>query len=165
MFFRELIWALAGSRLWYCIVGGVAVNLHGVPRLTYDLDIVVVPEAFDLQELERLLVQLGLRCRLPINLADLADPQLRQQLLAERNLVVVTFTDPNDPMREIDVLVSPPIPGKDLVERAMTLDLDGTAVPIASLSDLIALKRMSGRAQDLDDAAQLERIQTEDEDG
>ncbi len=165
MFFRDLIAALAPSAVRYCIVGGVAVNLHGVPRLTYDLDLVVMPVEADLRELERLLVGLGLKCRLPITLPALADSELRAELLAERNLVAVTFSDPNDPLREVDVLVSPPLAADDLVRRAITLDLDGTPVRVASLSDMIELKRLSGRAQDLDDVAHLERIQNEDRDG
>ena len=37
VFIRDLLKALADAQVPYCIVGGVAVNLHGIPRMTYDL--------------------------------------------------------------------------------------------------------------------------------
>ena len=44
VFLEQAITALSESGARYCVVGGVAVSLHGVPRTTYDLDIVVHPE-------------------------------------------------------------------------------------------------------------------------
>jgi hypothetical protein len=158
MFIGEAIGALAAAGVRFCIVGGVAVNLHGVPRMTYDLDIVVAPEAAALAATESALAALGLRPRLAVRLADFADAEYRETMLAERNLVAVTFTDPADPLREVDVLVSPPIDAVALLARAHVVDLAGTAVAIAAIDDLIAMKRASGRAQDLADVAHLERI-------
>ena len=34
VFIRELIGAFAQAQIRYCVVGGVAMNLHGVPRMT-----------------------------------------------------------------------------------------------------------------------------------
>lgn len=48
MFLAELFGALEAARVAYAVVGGVAVNLHGVPRMTYDVDLA------DLVHLERL---------------------------------------------------------------------------------------------------------------
>jgi hypothetical protein len=162
MFVRDLLLALSRSAIRYSIVGGVAVNLHGVPRLTYDVDIVVLPEAGDLAATEALLVGMGLRCRLPLSLPALADPSLRQHLRDERNLLAVTFTDPADPLREVDVLVSPPVDAVQLLARAVEMNLDGAAIKVVSLADLVALKRASGRAQDMDDARYLERVLADD---
>lgn len=73
VFIRDLLRALADAKVPYCVVGGVAVNLHGIPRMTYDVDLVVptTPEA--LRQIDDVLVALGLQCRLPIKLVDLAD--------------------------------------------------------------------------------------------
>jgi hypothetical protein len=38
--YAEFFAALAGRGVQFALVGGVAVNLHGVPRMTYDADIV-----------------------------------------------------------------------------------------------------------------------------
>ena len=158
MFIRDLLAALANARVPYCLVGGVAVNLHGVPRMTYDVDLTVPTTLEALGSLEAVLVGLGLQCRLPIKLTDLADDTLRREYAVERNLIAVTFTDPKDPLREVDVLVSPPLTPADMVARAVTLQLDDIPVRVVSLDDLIELKRDTGREQDRSDVAHLERL-------
>jgi hypothetical protein len=159
VFFRDLLAALASSNVPYCVVGGVAVNLHGVPRMTYDIDIVVdlTPDA--LTAAESVLVGLGLRCRLPVALRDFADRTYRDEMRDERSLLAVTFTDPQDPLREVDILVAPSVEPADLVARAITLDLDGVLVRVASRADLMELKRTAGRAQDHADLRHLERLE------
>jgi hypothetical protein len=160
VFVHDLLIRLSQSRIPYCVVGGVAVNLHGVPRMTYDVDVVVVPDASALAALQALLEGMGLRSRVPVKLVDFTDPAYREQMLHERNLMAVTFTSPSDPLQEVDVLVSPSIDARELVQRAVAVDLDGTPVPVVALEDLIALKRASTRAHDADDAAHLERIRS-----
>lgn len=158
MFIRELIAVLAAADVRYCIVGGVAVNLHGVPRMTYDIDIVPRLDPGNLATLARVLSELRLSCRLPVALDRFADPGFRRDMLA-RNLLAVTYTDSNDPLREVDVLVSPPsVEPDELVARATELRLGELPVHVVSLRDLIAMKRAAGRAQDLADAEHLERI-------
>jgi len=41
IFLRDLLSALSDESVPHAVVGGVAVNLHGVPRMTYDVDLVV----------------------------------------------------------------------------------------------------------------------------
>jgi hypothetical protein len=158
MFVEELLGALWRAKIRYCLVGGVAVNLHGIPRMTYDVDLVAALDRPTLESLEATLRLLGLAPRVPLKLADLADASLRADLLEERNLMAMTFTDPANPLREVDVLVSPPVAAAGLVDRALRLDVGGTPVWIASLQDMIDLKRASGRKQDEDDARLLEAL-------
>jgi hypothetical protein len=161
VFIRDLLRALADAKVPYCVVGGVAVNLHGIPRMTYDIDLVVPTTSDALRQIDEVLVRLGLQCRLPIKLSDLADDVLREQLRDEKNLIAVTYTDPRDPLREVDILVSPPISATRLVADAVTHQMDEIPVHIIRIEDLIAMKRISGRAQDLADVALLERLQEE----
>ena len=158
LFIRDLLQRLAADRVRYCLVGGVAVNLHGVPRMTYDVDIVVVPEADQLRAAAGVLAALGLRCRLPVSLDAFADASYRKEAAEQRNLLAVTYTDPNDPLREVDILVAPPVDAVDLVARAVTLSVGDLDARVVSIQDLIAMKKASGRAQDLADVAHLERI-------
>ncbi len=158
MFIRELLEALSAAQIRYCVVGGVAMNLHGVPRMTYDLDLVVVPEPDNLRATESILTGLGLQPRIPVSLGEFADREHRERLRDERNLVAVTFTDPANPLREVDVLVAPPVDAEELVARSTLMPMPGSMVYVASIVDLIAMKRSTGRAQDTADVAHLERI-------
>lgn len=130
--------------------------------MTYDVDIAVPTTTDALQQIDTVLTGLGLRCRLPIQLVALADENLRKEYRDERNLIAVTYTDPADPLREVDILISPAIPASELVSRAVTLHLDDIPVSVVSLEDLIALKRAADREQDRADVMHLERL-TRDE--
>jgi hypothetical protein len=39
----------------YCVFGGIAVNIHGLPRFTEDLDVFVAPEVENIERLKRAL--------------------------------------------------------------------------------------------------------------
>ena len=142
----------------YQVVGGVAVNLHGVPRMTYDVDVVVLTDAATLLACRLALAGLGLVCRLPLVLEALADASERARLEKERNLIAVTFTDPDNPLREVDVLVAPSVDPDGVVSRSLVRSAGAFDVRIASLADLLRMKRAAARPQDLADVAHLERI-------
>lgn len=118
MFFEDLIRALDVRGVRYALVGGVAVNLHGVPRMTYDVDIVVLTDPTTLLACKGALTELGLVCRLPIALETLADVSERARLENERNLIAITFTDPGNPLREVDVLIAPSLDPDGIVAEA-----------------------------------------------
>ncbi len=48
-----------------------------------------------------------------------------------------------------------------MLARAVTQSIDGIAVPVIDLSDLVVLKVLAGRPKDLDDLAVLIRIHGE----
>ena len=73
VFIRDLVTALNDGKVPYCLVGGVAVNLHGVPRMTYDVDIAVRLELVALQACEHALTSLGLLPRVPVQLSQFAN--------------------------------------------------------------------------------------------
>jgi hypothetical protein len=75
-----------------------------------------------------------------------------------RNLIAATFTDPSNPLHEVDVLVTPSIRGADLVARSVVRESAELSVRVVSLPDLVAMKRAAGRAQDLADLRHLERL-------
>lgn len=158
VFFEELIRALDERGVRYALVGGVAVNLHGVPRMTYDVDMVVPMDVATLLACRLALVGLGLVCRLPLVLEALADASERARLEKERNLIAVTFTDPENPLREVDVLVAPSIDPDGVVTRSLVRSAGDFDVRIASVADLLRMKRAAARPQDLADVAHLERI-------
>lgn len=162
MFIRDLVAALDRHGVRYAVVGGVAVNLHGVPRMTYDIDIVVSTDATSLLGCEEAMRSLGLVCRLPLRLETLADLALRRQYEEDRNLRAVTFTDPSDPLREVDVIVAPSRDPDGVAARAISISAGDFAVRVATIDDLITLKRLAGRKQDDADVEHLLRLRRSD---
>ncbi len=58
----------------------------------------------------------------------------------------------------VDILLRPPISFEQLVGRAVEGALFGRKLPIASIDDLIVMKRVAGRPRDLLAIAALEKI-------
>lgn len=158
VFIRDLAEALEDRGVSYAIVGGVAVNLHGVPRMTYDIDLVVATDEDNLRRCREAMESLGLACRLPVRLEALAVEAIRREYEEERNLRAITFTDPSDPLREVDVIVAPSRDPDGVVERAETVWAGGFSVKVAGVEDIIAMKRLAGRAQDEADVEHLLRL-------
>lgn len=159
MWLQQLAAALEKQEVTYCFVGGVAVNLHGIPRMTYDADLVVETSRTNLLALKACLEALGLRSRLPLDIADFADDIYRDKLASERNLIALSFVDPNQPLREVDVLVSPPVNPSHILDNRELLHVESTPVWVASIPDMVMMKQKAGRQQDLADIEHLRRIQ------
>ncbi len=158
MFYEELFAALAKHRVAYAVIGGLAVNLHGVPRMTYDVDIVCVRTSENLASLGHALAELSLRIRQPLLLETFADPEVQRIAREEHNMLALTFTDPNDPLREVDVLVATAFDADAIVARAEARPWNDLTVSIASLDDLVQMKSNTGRAQDEADVLHLRRL-------
>jgi hypothetical protein len=127
--------------------------------MTYDIDIVIATDAANLTACEAAMKRVGLLCRLPLSLPELADETLRREHETNRNLRAVTFTDPSDPLREVDILVAPSRDPDGVTSRAISIDSGEFTVRVASFEDLIRLKQLAGREQDLADIEHLTRLQ------
>lgn len=154
---RQLVRELSRAGIDYCVIGGVAVNLHGAARRTYNLDLVVSPERATLRTLAGLLESLGLHCQEGFALEELGDARRRRRLLLEGNVVGAMFCDARG-TSEIAVVVSPLVEPARLLRRAVTLRVGTLGVRTVALDDLIFMKRVSGRLHDAGDVARLEKV-------
>ena len=156
--FEPIFLALNDAGARYVVVGGLATVLHGYARLTVDVDLVVDLAPDRARTTIDTLVTLGFRARVPVDARDFADPAVRRRWIDEKGMQVFSLVDQDNPMRVIDLFVEAPLDFEALWSRAEIMPLAGTTVRVASLDDLIAMKRQAGRPRDLDDIAQLERI-------
>lgn len=159
--FEPVLVALGRRQVRYVIVGGVAVVLQGYARLTADLDLIVDLEPAQARNAVEALLALGLRPRAPVDASGFAEPAVRRSWIEDKGMRVFSFWDPTDPLREVDLFVEHPIPFEALFARADELSLGGTTVRVASVDDLIALKRLADRAEDRLDIEALEVIREE----
>jgi len=145
-----LVRALVDGGVDFVIVGGVAVVLQAMPRFTKDLDICYSTAADNLDALGGVLVGLAARLRgIPEMTAFVPDART----LRQTQIMCLTT-----PMGDIDLLVKPDgAPDYDtLRERASVMELGGRTVRVASIEDMLAMKRAAGRPQDLADVESLE---------
>jgi predicted nucleotidyltransferase len=146
----SLLRRLTEAGVDFVVVGGVAVVLQASPRFTRDLDICYATARENLERLGGVLVDAGAMLRgIDENLPFTPDADT-----LKRTQILTLSTDEGD----IDLLVDPDgSPGyKALRQRADNMDLDGLTVAVASIEDLIAMKRAAGRPQDMVDLEALE---------
>lgn len=124
----------------YVVIGGIAAVLHGVPRATFDMEILIeaTPE-----NAQRLLDAL-LEARLATAALTTADELLAQEITVFKDRV------------RIDVQTSTPgLKFEDAWKHLETMEYQGQKFFVVSREDLIASKRASGRPVDLDDVRLL----------
>lgn len=156
---RRLLHELEARRLQYVLVGGLAVNLHGVPRLTADLDLALALDAANAERFVGLMADLGYRPRVPADPMDLPDPLARREWVEGKGMLVFTFWHPQSPFADVDVLLSLVIPFEELWAERTSKQLGETTVSVASIQHLKALKEAAGRKQDLADIEALDRVE------
>jgi predicted nucleotidyltransferase len=142
----------------YLVVGGLAINFHGIPRMTYDIDLMILLEPTNIQKTINSLSNWGYRPRLPVDPTDLTNEKKRTEWIREKNMKAFTFYSEGQPIGEIDLIIDSPISYDKLKERAIIIKLQGDNIPVVSIRDLIALKQQAGRKQDLSDIESLEKI-------
>ncbi|MDW7710972.1 MAG: hypothetical protein SCH98_10885 [Deferrisomatales bacterium] len=158
MYYLDIFRALHDGGVRYLVAGGVALNLHGVPRMTADLDLALALDGPNLEAALAALGDCGMSASLPVPAQDLLDPRRRREWLDEKGLVAFPMHHPQRPFQTVDLLVNAPLSFEEAWGRRMVLEVAGIPVPVLGAGDLIALKRAAGRPQDLADADALERL-------
>jgi predicted nucleotidyltransferase len=143
--FKEFIVLLNERNVHYLVIGGYAVNFHGYPRYTKDIDFWIWMTEENIYHLMQAIKEFGFG-DVPLSVEDFMTPD---------NVIQLGY----EPYR-IDLLVD--IEGVNFEEcfaRRIDAELGGINVKFLSLQDLITAKKAVGRLQDLADAEQLETMQ------
>jgi hypothetical protein len=151
-FIHKVCGSLDNSGVRYALVGGHAVALHGAIRGTFDVDIAVDWTQNSLKKTEQALRSIGLESRLPVTAAEIY--QFRDEYVRNRNLVAWNFFSPKNPIEQVDIIITYDLKGK----KRQRLDTAAGPVHVLNRKDLIDMKRLSGRPQDLEDVSALERL-------
>jgi predicted nucleotidyltransferase len=147
---RALLLKLTQGGVDFVVIGGVAVILQGSPRFTKDLDICYALEQDNLDRLGDVLIELQAKLRT----VDEDVPFVPDGRTLRQTQILTLTTDDG----QIDLLASPDgAPGyPDLRAKANAIDIEGVTVRIASIDDLLAMKRAAKRPADLIDIESLE---------
>lgn len=150
---EDILERLTARAVDYVVIGGIAAVLLGSPRVTQDLDICFATDAENLKALGQALIDLDAR------LAGVEEtiPFVPD----ERTLRAVELLTLETSAGKLDVLARPAggPPYKSLRGRAERMYVGEFSILVASLDDLVAMKRAAGRPKDLADVEELEAIQ------
>jgi predicted nucleotidyltransferase len=139
--FKEFLRSLNAHKVEYLLIGGYAVNYHGYPRATADMDIWIAVHPANADRLVAALKEFGF---------DL--PDLSPELFLRPWQIVRLGVPP------VRIEIATTISGVDFAEcyaERVKDTLDGVPVSVISLEHLKLNKKASGRHQDLADLEHL----------
>lgn len=142
---QRILSTLVKRDVEFVVIGAIAAIAQGGPLITEDLDITPAREADNLERLATALKELDARLRIPNDPSGIEFPIEARFLRSGDSWTLKT------PSGDIDLLFAPSGTAgyEDLRRGAVSADLWGHTVLVASLPDLIRMKEAAGRPKDI----------------
>jgi hypothetical protein len=154
----ELLQSLADDHVQYVLVGGLAVQLHGFLRSTFDIDLVLAMNDENLVRFIAVAKRYGLVPSIPVSIDSLRNASQIDQWHREKGMLAFALREPQIGGSVVDILVRPEVPFEKLKANAVAGELFSRQVWIASIDDLLTMKRCANRPKDHLDILALEKI-------
>ena len=138
MHLKTILQILKAVNAHYALAGGLAYSTLVEPRATMDIDILILPE--DIEELFH---------RLRKEYMNIIIHDQPMHLNSIRLWRAITFHEDREIM--LDFLLAESKFHRLAVKRSLELDFMGIPLRVLSIEDLIILKRIANRAQDIAD--------------
>src|SRR3989339_1079054 len=151
MIYKDVFRALAKKKVRYLVIGGVAVNLYGFARTTLDLDLVIALDQNNRTQFYKTMRTLGFKSKKPA----LAKKLVCGEISPGKTRVVSFY---RDEFELIDVFIQSPLNFEKAFNTRKTFRSEGLSIPTVSYTELLAMKKASGRDQDLIDIGYLKKI-------
>ena len=140
--FSQLIASLEARRLEYAVCGGLALAIHGFPRATMDIDLMIREES--LEDAFRIGTEHGYNIRgLDISFKDPIVEIRRVSKIIGEDLLCLDL-----------LLVTDEV--EDVWKGRETVTFQGRPISVVSRDGLIKLKKRAGRPQDVADIYRIE---------
>lgn len=154
----DLLQSLSDARIQYVLIGGLAVQLHGFLRATFDIDLVLAMTDENLARFIGVARDYGLVPAIPVPIESLANASQIDQRHREKGMLAFSLRETKAGGGVVDVIVRPEVSFEKLIGNAVMGELSGRRIPIASIDDLLTMKHAANRPKDLLDIAALEKI-------
>ncbi|MEO0124041.1 MAG: DUF6036 family nucleotidyltransferase [candidate division WOR-3 bacterium] len=151
--FFTIIRRLTEENVKFVVVGGVAAIIHGVPRATFDLDVVIEFSKINVKRFNKILDEFNLRPTVPINPLELANPRKRTEWIKKKNAKVINFKDPKGNYA-LDVLL---IYNYSRI-RKIEIEIEEIKFYVVDKNTLVKMKREANRDVDIRDIKNLETL-------
>jgi hypothetical protein len=139
---KKLAKGLDKLKIPYMIIGGQAVLLYGVPRLTRDIDITLGLDIDSLSAIKKLCADLKLKIK----------PKDAKKFVEKT--MVLPVEDPKTRIR-VDFIFSFSVYEKEAIGRSVKVRIKDYPARFASVEDIIIHKIFAGREIDLADAGNI----------
>ena len=157
--YEDVFKDLNKGKIRYLLIGGAAVILYGVPRVTADVDLMLSMTKENILKFVKIMNKLGYKPKVPVDPKEFADPEKRKEWEETKNMIVFSFQHPDDPLMVIDIMINSPVDFDEAYNKREIIHKWGTEISVIPKEDLMKLKEIAGRDQDLSDIALLKRSQ------
>lgn len=141
---RDFIALLIKHKVEYILVGGFAVICHGYVRTTQDIDFFIYPSEENAENMMRALIEFGF-----------GNAGIPKDCFMKEGTAIHLGVEPN----RIDLITClHKINTETVFQNMQQIEYQGATINIISKQDLIAAKKAAGRAKDLADVEELEKI-------
>ena len=162
---NEILFALTDAQVEFVVGGGVAAVLHGVERVTLDIDLALDMDPVNVEKFLQVMRNLGLQPRVPVPARDLMSREAVQRMVAEKGALVFSFVDFDRPLRHVDIFLQDNLSFEELSRGARKIVIEDRAIKIMGIGKLLETKRAITplRDKDLIDIKELEKLQSRHE--
>ena len=141
---KDLVSLFLKHEVRFAVCGGFAVAHYGYVRATMDFDLLVAPDKENAKRIMAALTDFGF-----------GDAGISEATFCMKGTAVTLGAQPN----QIDLLTSMSSKSAgEIIENAITVELQGVIVKVVSYDDLIAAKKESNRPKDRIDVEELIRV-------
>ena len=142
-FMRQIFVALNEGKVRYLVVGGIASILYGVPRMTFDVDLIVDFKVPNLKRLTAALGRIGFYPRVPAAPEMLADARQRRAWIKQKGMQVFAFIEEKPPFRIVDIMIQHTGSFGQLRRHQTIKRVHGVRIPLAPRTHLFPIKHIT----------------------
>lgn len=159
MFYDDFFLELYKNKVRYLLGGGHAVNIYGIIRSTYDIDILLDLSDENLDKLLKAFQELKMIPALPIDVNDIKSEAIRNIWINEKNLIVLNFYKQDESYHSVDIFLKPLINFNEMFNRKKIVKYNDFEIYVINKADLITLKSIAGRSKDIADIKELKKYE------
>jgi hypothetical protein len=139
-YYEQILSALVDAKVDFIVGGGVACVLHGVERVTMDVDVAVAMNPENFTRFLSVMEDLGLKPRVPIDPRSLLDLKILKSIIEKKQALVFSFLDPGLPVRHIDIFLRSDLSHAALSPHVDLVEFNGRMLKLVSMKKLLEIK-------------------------
>lgn len=155
--YEEILREFQKQKVKYILVGGIAVNLLGSFRNTLDLDVLLEMSDDNLKKAIGILKKKGYHIKQPVDPMGITKKAIREDWIKNKHLKALNFYKDAE-LKEVDIIIDTPISYKDAKRDIVWITRADITLPVASIDNLIKMKKKTGRMIDKLDIGELKKI-------
>ncbi len=143
--FIEIVSLFNNEKLTYCLTGGLAVGIYGIPRATEGIDLIVILKDDGKAKIESILKKAFSKVIIHKDTLDFTYYNIWRNVIVKDEIYSII----------LNLLICENQFIESILNRKKIITLDNIEIPIISIEDLIILKLLSNRPQDKIDMESL----------